>query len=77
MGGTVALRSVKKNSGELQFCSYENWFHIKNLVTLKKISDPHYSSDLLEAAKSLYDFAKRNQGTYGVTSVQDVNGYYQ
>ena len=40
-------------------------------------SDPRYSSDLLEAAESLYDFAKRNQGTYGVTSVQDVNGYYQ
>ena len=40
-------------------------------------SDPPYSFNLLEAAKSLYDFAKRNQGTYGVTSVQDVNGYYQ
>ncbi|XP_078336969.1 uncharacterized protein LOC111132482 [Crassostrea virginica] len=41
-----------------------------------KDKDPRYSSDLLEAAKSLYDFAKRNQGTYGVTSVQDVNDYY-
>ncbi|XP_061196701.1 uncharacterized protein LOC133204978 [Saccostrea echinata] len=35
-----------------------------------------YSHKLLSAAKSLYEFAKRKQGMYGTTAVQDANKYY-
>ncbi|XP_056022414.1 uncharacterized protein LOC125673704 isoform X2 [Ostrea edulis] len=35
-----------------------------------------YSQKLLSAAKSLYDFAKGNLGTYDTTAVQDAGKYY-
>jgi hypothetical protein len=40
-------------------------------------SDATYSQKLLSAAKSLYDFAKGNQGTYDTTAIPDASKYYQ
>lgn len=44
---------------------------------MQKISDATYSNELLTAGKSLYAFAKSNQGTYGTTAIMDANNYYR
>lgn len=56
-------------------CSVIIYWFLKQHV--QKISDATYSNELLTAAKSLYAFAKNNQGTYGTTAVMDANKYYR
>lgn len=42
---------------------------------MPNVADTDYANRMLEAAKSMYDFGKANQGTY-TNSVPNVNRFY-